>query len=310
MSSIQPMGAKQWAMLLLLSVLWGGSFFFMKVALLELPTFTIVLLRVGLAAITLYGYLKIVKLDVPSCLQVWKLFFYLGFFNNIIPFGLIIYGMTEIASGLASILNATTPLFTIAVAHFATDDEKISARKLLGVVLGMLGVSVLIGVEVFSGASDSLFAMLACLGAGLSYSFASIIGRGFKKHDVPSSVSAFGQVFASSLMLIPVVLFVDQPWLLGMPSMQTIISLIALGTLSTALAYVLFFGLIAQAGATNAVLVTLLVPVSAILLGWLILNEQLSLNHFIGMGLIALGLAAIDGRLIDLLKKRKIETAS
>jgi drug/metabolite transporter (DMT)-like permease len=293
-------------MLLLLSVLWGGSFFFMKVALLELPTFTIVLLRVGLAALTLYAYLKMVKLNVPASLQVWKLFFYLGFFNNIIPFGLIIYGMTEIASGLASILNATTPLFTIVVAHFATDDEKISARKLLGVGLGMLGVSVLIGVEVFSGASDSLFAMLACLGAGLSYSFASIIGRGFKKHNVPSSVSAFGQVFASSLMLIPVVMFLDQPWLLNMPSVETIISLVALGTLSTALAYVLFFGLIAQAGATNAVLVTLLVPVSAILLGWLILNEQLSLNHFIGMGLIALGLAAIDGRLIDLLKKTKI----
>jgi drug/metabolite transporter (DMT)-like permease len=304
------MGAKQWAMLLLLSVLWGGSFFFMKVALLELPTFTIVLLRVGLAALTLYAYLKMVKLNVPASLQVWKLFFYLGFFNNIIPFGLIIYGMTEIASGLASILNATTPLFTIVVAHFATDDEKISARKLLGVVLGMLGVSVLIGVEVFSGASDSLFAMLACLGAGLSYSFASIIGRGFKKHNVPSSVSAFGQVFASSLMLIPVVMFLDQPWLLDMPSVETIISLVALGTLSTALAYVLFFGLIAQAGATNAVLVTLLVPVSAILLGWLVLNEQLSLNHFIGMGLIALGLAAIDGRLIDLLKKEKVETAS
>ncbi|MEH6444074.1 MAG: DMT family transporter [Oceanospirillaceae bacterium] len=293
------MGLKQWLMLLILSLLWGGSFFFMKVALLELPTFSIVLLRVSLAAFTLFVYLKITNRDLPTSLEVWRLFFYLGFFNNIVPFSLLIYGMTEIASGLASILNATTPLFTIVVAHFATADERISASKIVGIVLGMLGVSVLIGVEVFSGISDSLIAMLACLGAAISYAVASVIGRGFKRLSVPPSVGAFGQVFASSLLLLPLVLVLDSPWQLAMPSFNTVAAIFALGTLSTAIAYVLFFRLIEEAGATNAVLVTLLVPVSAILLGWIILNEQLSSNHFLGMLCIGLGLIAIDGRVFN-----------
>jgi drug/metabolite transporter (DMT)-like permease len=299
MSTNITMGLKQWLMLLILSLLWGGSFFFMKVALLELPTFSIVFLRVGLAAFTLFVYLKITNRDLPKSLEVWRLFFYLGFFNNIVPFSLLIYGMTEIASGLASILNATTPLFTIVVAHFATADERISAAKIVGVVLGMLGVSILIGVEVFSGISDSLIAMLACLGAAISYAVASSIGRGFKRLSVSPSVGAFGQVFASSLLLLPLVLVLDSPWQLPMPSFNTVAAILALGTLSTAIAYVLFFRLIEEAGATNAVLVTLLVPVSAILLGWIILNEQLSSNHFLGMLCIGLGLVAIDGRVFN-----------
>lgn len=302
---MNTMGVKQWIMLIALSVLWGGSFFFMKVALSELPVFTIVLLRVSSAAATLYLYLKITGVSVPIDFSVWKLFIYLGLFNNIIPFGLIIYGMTEIASGLAAILNATTPLFTIVAAHFATSDEKISSNKVLGVFLGIFGVALLMGVEVFEGASQSLIAMSACLVAALSYAISSLFGREFKKYNVPSSVGAFGQVFASSLLLVPLVLVIDQPLTLEVPSTRTLISIFGLGVFSTALAYVLYFKLIEQAGATNAVLVTLLVPVSAILLGWTILSEQLMVNHFLGMLSITCGLAAIDGRLLSLLSPRK-----
>ncbi len=299
---MKTMGVQQWLMLFLLSVLWGGSFFFMKVALDELPVFTIVLLRVSSAALMLYLFLKITKVEIPSSLKIWRLFFYLGLFNNIIPFALIIYGMTEIASGLASIINATTPLFTIVVAHFATADEKMSFNKVLGIILGILGVSLLMGSEVFAGASQSLVAMIACLIAALSYAISSLFGRQFKALNVPSSVGAFGQVFASSLLLIPIVLIFDQPLSLEMPSLMSIYSILALGILSTALAYVLYFKLIEQAGATNAVLVTLLVPLSAIMLGWLILGEQLLLNHLLGMLSIGLGLAAIDGRLLAKLR--------
>jgi drug/metabolite transporter (DMT)-like permease len=299
---MKTMGLQQWLMLLVLSVLWGGSFFFMKVALAELPVFTIVLLRVSSAAVMLYLFLKITKVAIATDIKVWRLFFYLGFFNNIVPFALIIYGMSEIASGLASIINATTPLFTIVVAHFATADEKMSFNKVIGVVLGIFGVSLLMGNEVFAEASQSVVAMMACLAAALSYAISSLFGRQFKVLQVPSSVGAFGQVFASSLLLIPIVFILEQPLSLQMPSMMTVSSILALGILSTALAYVLYFKLIEQAGATNAVLVTLLVPLSAILLGWLILGEQLQLNHLLGMLSIGFGLLAIDGRLLKKLR--------
>ena len=296
------MGLQQWLMLFVLSVLWGGSFFFMKVALAELPVFTIVLLRVSSAALMLYLFLNVTKIAIPTALKVWRLFFYLGFFNNIVPFALIIYGMSDIASGLASIINATTPLFTIVVAHFATADEKMSFNKVLGVVLGILGVSLLMGSEVFAGASQSVVAMMACLAAALSYAISSLFGRQFKALHVPSSVGAFGQVFASSLLLIPIVFIFEQPLSLQMPSTMTILSILALGILSTAFAYVLYFKLIEQAGATNAVLVTLLVPLSAIMLGWLVLGEQLQFNHFLGMLSIGFGLLAIDGRVLKKLR--------
>jgi len=143
--SIKPMGATQWAMLILLSLLWGGSFFFMKVASLELPVLSIVYIRVLLAALSLYGYLRVSGIDVPMAWGYWKLFLYLGLFNNILPFSLLIFGMSELGSALAAILNATTPLFTIVVAHLYTSDEKLSVQKIIGVVLGVVGVGVLMG---------------------------------------------------------------------------------------------------------------------------------------------------------------------
>lgn len=304
MSTIPAMQLKQWSMLLFLSLLWGASFFFMKVALAELPTFTIILLRVSLAALALFIYLTLTKSIKLHPLAVWKLFFYLALFNNVIPFALILYGMTELASGLASILNAATPLFTICVAHFATNDEKLSVAKFIGIALGIVGVAILIGAEMVLGISTSLLATIACLGACLSYAFASIIGRQFKQYQVEPKLVAFGQVLTSTVILLPITLFIDQPWAIAAPSVDVMLSVLALGTLSTAFAYVLYFKLIAQAGATNAVLVTLLVPVSAVVLGYLVLNESLGINHFLGMAFIALGLLVIDGRLY-----RKIRAA-
>ena len=295
----QPsMGLVEWLMLILLSVLWGGSFFFMKVSLAELPTLTIVFCRVAFAAVTLALVLKLMGQLLPRGFKLWRTFFIMGFINNLVPFSLLVWGMTELSSGLASILNATTPVFTILVAHFATSDERISTNKIVGVILGLVGVAVLIGVDAVSGFSQSLLAMLACLGASLSYGLAATYGRKFKTMQVKPVSVAFGQVTASSLLLLPVALIADSPWSLALPSLYTWSSLVALGVLSTALAYVLYFQILSRAGATNIALVTLLVPVSAIFLGWLILNETLELNHIIGMSLIALGLLAIDGRII------------
>ena len=289
-------------MLILLSILWGGSFFFMKLSLAELPPLLIVFCRVGIAAITLLAYLKISGKKLPSGAKIWLAFFTMGFINNLVPFSLLLWGMTEIASGLAAILNAVTPVFTILVAHFMTSDERISVNKIAGVVLGLAGVVVLIGFDALDGFNTSTLAMLACLGAALSYAIAATYGRRFRNLDVQPTQVAFGQVTASSLLLFPVAIYLDSPWNLSLPGLNTWLALLALGVFSTALAYVLYFRILQVAGATNIALVTLLVPVSAILLGWFILDETLSANHFVGMALITLGLLAIDGRLFGLFK--------
>jgi len=291
------MGSLEWAMLITLSILWGGSFFLMKVALADLPTFTIVFCRVVIAASTLFLFLKLSGVALPRGRKIWRTFFVMGFINNLVPFSLLVWGMTQIASGLAAILNATTPLFAILVAHFTTSDERISTNKIAGMLLGLVGVAALVGVDALDGFDSSVLAMLACLGAALSYGLAASYGRKFKQLQLKPVVGAFGQVTASSVLLLPLALVIDRPWTLSVPAWSTWTALLALGTFSTALAYVLFFRILASAGSTNIALVTLLVPVSAILLGWLILGEILSLNHLFGMGLITLGLLAIDGRL-------------
>jgi drug/metabolite transporter (DMT)-like permease len=300
----QPaMSLFEWSLLLLLSLLWGGSFFFSKVALLELPPLTVVLVRVSFAASALFVYLRVIGTKIPNARAIWLAFVGMGLLNNFIPFSLIFWGQTQIASGLASIINATTPVFSILVAHFLTADEKMSANKTAGIVLGIAGVAVLMGPRAFSNDGPPLIAMLACLGAALSYGFASVFGRRFKRMGIQPTVVAFGQVTASTLMMLPIVMIVDAPWHLPFPHIQTIGALLALALLSTAFAYVLFFRILSGGGALNVSLVTLLIPFSAILLGSVFLNERLLVNHFAGMALIAFGLLAIDGRLWRMIVK-------
>jgi drug/metabolite transporter (DMT)-like permease len=292
----RTMGPAQWTTLVILSILWGGSFFFAEVALAALPPFTIVLLRVGLAALALHIFLLATGNRMPFDLRLWGAFLAMGFLNNVVPFSLIVWGQTQIASGLASILNATTPIFTVVVAHFLTSDEKMTGGRLAGVLIGFAGVAVMIGPVALAGLGANLLAQLACLGATLSYAFAGSFGRRFARMGVSPVQTAAGQVTASALILLPISMAVDRPWTLAMPGMEAIASIVALALLSTAVAYILFFRLLASAGATNIMLVTFLVPISAILLGTLILGERLEPEHFAGMALIGLGLAAIDGR--------------
>ncbi len=293
----KQMDASEWGMLVALSLLWGGSFFFIGIAVKELPPVTIVTLRVSLAATALLIVCRIMGLHLPRQWAVWRAFFGMGLLNNIIPFCLIVWGQTHIASGLASILNATTPLFTVIVAHFLTADEKMTGNKLAGVLIGFAGVATMIGPAAFGGAISGLWGQIAILGAAISYSFAGIFGRRFKAMGVPPLMTATGQISSSTLMLIPAALLIDKPWTLAMPSLGTWGALIGIALLSTALAYLIFFRILATAGATNLALVTFLIPVSAILLGSLTLGEQLEIKHFAGMAMIAAGLAAIDGRL-------------
>lgn len=299
-SSRNTMRPLEWSLLIILSILWGGSFFFSKVALAELGPFTLVLGRVGIAAIALNLVVITTGHRMPTSLKTWGPFLIMGALNNLIPFSLIFWGQTQIASSLASILTATTPLWTVLLAHFLTQDERLTTNRLSGVLFGLGGAVIMIGPDALNGLGLNVLAQLAVLGAAISYAFAGIFGKRFA--GIPPYVTAAGQVTGTTLMMIPIALLVDHPWQLPAPSTTTLGALLALGLLSTAIAYVIYFRLLATAGATNVLLVTFLVPVSALLLGTIILGEKLDLRHFIGMGLVSLGLAAIDGRLLSYLQ--------
>ncbi len=303
------MGLGEWALLILLAAVWGGSFFFVAVAVKEFPPLTVVLLRVALAALTLHVLVRLFRVALPRAPQIWGALFVMGFVNNAVPFTLIVWGQTHIGAGLASIINATTPLFTVLVAHVATSDEKLSPGRLAGIGCGLAGVVVMIGPDALAGLGGDVFGQIAILGAALSYGIAAVYGRRFKRMGVAPMATATGQVTCSTLILLPLALAVDQPWTLAMPSWQAWGAVLGLSVVATALAYLMFFRLLASAGATNISLVTLLVPVSAILLGALVLGERLGAAEFGGLALIALGLAAIDGRPIGWLRRGRATTS-
>ncbi len=291
------LGPRVLVLLFVLSILWGGSFFFVGVAVSDLPPFTIVALRVGLAALALGAVARLTGQGMRFDRQTWLAFAGMGILNNAIPFSLVVWGQTHIASGLASILNATTPLFTVIVAHALTRDEKMTRPRLAGVVVGLAGVALMIGPDALAGLGTNIVAQLAVLGAAVSYAFAGVFGRRFQRAGIRPLASASGQLTASTLVLLPLALLIDQPWSLAMPAGETWAAIAGLALLSTSLAYVIYFRILAVAGATNLLLVTFLIPVSAIALGILVLGEQLAARHFAGMAVIGLSLAAIDGRL-------------
>jgi len=292
----------EWALLVTLSILWGGSFFFVGIAVKDLPPLTIVTLRVGLAALALYVVIRAMGVPVPGTRTVWVAFFGMGLLNNVVPFGLIVWGQTHLASGVAAILNATTPLFTAIVAHAVTADEKLTAGRLFGVIVGFAGVAVMIGGAALQARDSSVLAQIAVLGAAISYAFAGVFGRRFRAMGIAPLATATGQVTASAVMLLPVALVVDQPWTLPWPSSQSTAAVAGLALVSTALAYILFFHILATAGALNVSLVTFLIPVSAIILGLLVLGETLQARHVAGMALIWVGLACVDGRVWGAIK--------
>jgi drug/metabolite transporter (DMT)-like permease len=232
----------------------------------------------------------------------------MGLLNNVVPFSLIFWGQTQIASGLASILNATTPLFTVLVAHAATDDEKLTPARVLGVLTGMAGVAIMVGPGAFAGGGGATLAKIAVLGAAISYAFAAVWGRRFR--GLPPVITAAGQLTASALVMVPVAILADRPWTLAMPSGRVVVALLALALVSTAAGYIVYFALLARAGATNVLLVTLLIPPSALLLGALFLAEHIEPRDLAGLACIAAGLAAIDGRIPRWIRGRAQSSAA
>ena len=301
------LGPMDWGLLVLLSLLWGGSFLCVGIAVQELPVLTIIALRVSLAAIVLWGIALFCGHQLPRGRKTWQAFLALGLLNNVIPFGLIVFGQQTIGAGLAAILNATTPLWTVLVAALFLADERFSKQKLFGVLLGLVGVIVMVGPDSLAGISRNLGAQLAVLGATLSYAFASVFGRRFAAAKISPLHTALGQVTASSFILMPLALMIDTPWASALPSQATIFAILGLAVLSTAGGYLLFFNILERAGATNVSLVTLLIPPSAIAMGMLFLEETLQGIHFIGLALIILGLLSLQGRLFRLSRPKQAD---
>lgn len=288
------MSNADWLRLIVLSLVWGGAFFFVEVAVGHLPPMTVVLARVGLGAGLLALFLLASRTPFPRGRRAWVALAVMGAMNNALPFTLFAAAQTQIESGLAAILNATTPLWAVLVAHLATADDRITPRRIAGLVVGFAGVVVLMGG---AGTSGTLAAQAACLLAALLYGLASVWARRFAGLGLRPMAVAFGQTASASVMLLPLVLWIDRPWQVGLPPGHVLAALAGLASLSTALAYLLYFRLIASAGAVNASLVTLLIPVSAVALGAGVLGEVLAPRHIAGMALIGAGLLVLDGRL-------------
>jgi len=289
-----------WGYLCLLAILWGSVFFLTKVGLRDMRPFTVVVLRLGLGALILYLVLLALRQRMPASPRLWLAFFGMGALNNLIPFCLIAWGQTQIGSGLAAILNATTPLFTALLAHGLTQDERLTPNRLAGVLLGVAGVAVMVGPGALAGLTTHVFGQLAILGAAVSYACAGIFGRRFRR--LPPIVTATGQVTAGTLLVLPLALVFDQPWTRPMPGLVPLAAVAAAALFCTAIGYALYFRILATAGATNLLLVTLLMPIGAVWLGMAILSEPVRTGELVGMGLIGVGLLAMDGRVAAVLR--------
>lgn len=283
---------------MLLSLLWGGSFFMIELGLRGFPPNTLVFLRMALAVPPMLLILKILGQRLPADRKSWRQLFVLGAINAAFPFILFFWGQTQIDSGLASILNATTPLWGVVTAHFLTRDEKANPARIVGVFLGLAGITIMIGTDALGGISANVLAQIACLAATLLYALAAIYARTLSKSTMTPLVLATGQVLTAAIIMLPVMLLVDLPWTLPTPGRDAWAGAIGLAVPSTAIAYVFYFRLIDRAGASNAMLVAFIMPVIAIILGVVALGETVEMKELAGAVLIALGLIAIDGRLL------------
>lgn len=294
MQSKLTMTASDWLLLIVLSIFWGGSFFFAEIAVREIPPLTLALGRCAIAAAVLFIYARAMGLELPKGHAVWRSLLVLAILNTVLPFTLIFWAQTHITSGLAGILNATAPLFSILLAHFATADDRLTGRRAFGVAIGFVGVVIVIGVDALSDLGVQTLAQIAIVLAAFFYATAGVFGRRFKSY--PPAVIATSILVLGAIMLLPLAAYAEKPWTLPLPSLAALACMLGLAVVSTALAFLIYFRVLARAGAVNFQLVAYLIPVSAILLGVGFLGESLEWRHMIGMLVIALGLAAIDGR--------------
>ena len=298
----RTMGLAEWSMLLTFSAVWGASFYFTALALVDMPVLTLSVARMVVAVSILYLAIRLSGEAVPRGWGLWRDFAVMGFFNSGLPFLLVVWAQKSVPGGLAAIIIASTPIWTVVAAHFFTSDEKVDAGKVAGVLLGMAGVVLVIGPSFLSAMSGNLIAQFACLCAAFLYAFGGIYGRRFRARNLSPFVLAFGQGAASLSIQLPLALLIDHPWSLPVPGLSAWGGIFGVALLSTVVANLIYYRLLSSAGATNMLLSSFLAPVSAILLGVLLLGEHLTPWHFGGMMLIGIGLACIDGRALKRLR--------
>lgn len=303
MTTAPKLDGNGWLLIGILAVLWGGAFFLIEVGLRSYPPITLVFMRLALAVPPMWIAMRFMGERLPKSPRVWGLLTIVGALNCALPFMLFFWGQQYLDSGYASILNATTPLWGVITAHFLTSDEKATPARIIGVLTGMAGIIVMIGPEAIKGLSNNLLAQIACIVSTLFYSFAAIYGRRLSQTALTPMAVATGQTMAAAVLMVPVVLFIDQPWTMAMPRLDSTLAGVTLALFSTALAYTLYFRVIDRAGASNAQLVAFLMPILAVILGILFLGERLSSGQIVGAGLIAVGLVILDGRIVEKLQR-------
>ena len=297
------MSLRNFAILFVLGLIWGASFLFIKVAVVTIPPFTVAFGRTALAALILYVVLRYRGLKLGSWGHLWGAFLVLGLFNGAVPYTLITWAEIHIDSGLAAILNALMPLFTVLLAHFFTQDEKLNWMKVSGIFLGFLGILALIGPAVLKGLGTHVIGQLAVVGAALCYAMAAIYGRRLK--EIPPLVSATGQLIGAALLTLPLSFIIDKPWQLSV-TLLSLGALVCLSLLGTALAYILYYYLLARIGATNVSLVTYLLPITGVFWGALLLGERLHWSAFLALALILAGIAGVNNGWVKFSLSKKV----
>jgi drug/metabolite transporter (DMT)-like permease len=295
------LGAVEWGLIALQSMLWGSSYFFIAIAQSELPPLTIAAVRTIPASLVLMTIVLSLGYRMPATLAEWRLFVFFATFNTVLPFVLIVWGQARATGGMAAILNASAPLFGILLAHVLTHDEKLSLNKVAGILLGLAGVAILVGYDFALGDVDDVLARLALLAAPLLYVLANIYARN-KLGQYPPFVIAMMQMVASIFIAVPLALAVDHPWTLPVPTRATLGAILGMAIFGSALASLCHFTVLQRAGAANATLVTLIMPLTPIVLGGVFLGERLSARDILGATIIAAALLIIDGRV---LKRRR-----
>ena len=294
------MKGTEWFKLLLLGGIWSSSFLFNKIALNDFGPFSIVFLRVSIASVFLLMATILMREKYPRSLKIWSGYLLIGLLNNAIPFSLVVWGQKHIDSHVAAILNATTPMFAVLLAHIFTQDEKLSLNKFYGVVLGFSGVVIMMQNEIQGSIDLKDIGQLCVLGAAISYSVGGIFGKRFGK--INPIVNSSAMLICSSVVMFPLVFSVEA--MPSSPSFQSVMAIMGVAVVGTAIAFLLYFNILAKSGATNVLLVTLLIPIGALMFGILLLNESLERTEFFGMIFILLGLLTTDDRALPFIKKR------
>lgn len=278
-------------LLFVLGSLWGSSFLFIKVTVAEVPALTLVAGRLSIATAILLAILFLRRISLPRDRKLWGTYAVLGFFNAALPYSFITWGEQYITSGLAALLQASLPIFTVIFAQFLTEDEKINWTNGAGVLLGFIGVGVLMLPDLQKGLNANLIGMLAVIGACVSYALATIYARQNLQKQLPL-VSAIGQLGMGAVFMLPLSLLVDRPFAIS-PSLPALASWFSLAILGTVLAYLLYFTLLKRASATFTTMVTYIVPINGLILGALVLNETLSANMLVSLALILTGVLLV-----------------